>query len=57
VNDNYLQVADAVGLTTDDIVTLARNSFEASFLPDERKREYDQEVLSVARSAGVVQAR
>jgi adenosine deaminase len=57
VNDNYLQVADAVGLTTDDVVTLARNSFEASFLPDERKREYDQEVLSVARSAGVVQAR
>ena len=57
VNDNYLQVADAVSLTTDDIVTLARNSFEASFLPDERKREYDQEVLSVARSAGVVQAR
>jgi adenosine deaminase len=57
VNDNYLQVADAVGLTTDDIVTLARNSFEASFLPHERKREYDQEVLSVACSAGVVQAR
>jgi adenosine deaminase len=57
VNDNYLQVADAVGLTTEDIVTLARNSFEASFLPDERKRECDQEVLSVARSAGVVQAR
>jgi adenosine deaminase len=57
VNDNYLQVADAVSLTTDDIVTLARNSFEASFLPHERKREYDQEVLSVARSAGVVQAR
>jgi adenosine deaminase len=56
VNDNYLQVADALRLTTDDIVTLARNSFEASFLPDERKREYDQEVLSAARAFGVLSA-
>lgn len=50
VNDNYCQVAEAVGLTADDIITLARNSFEASFLPPERKRHYDAEVLNAARA-------
>lgn len=32
VGDNYIQTANAVGLTRDDIVTLARNSFVGSFL-------------------------
>jgi adenosine deaminase len=32
VVDNYLAVAEALGLTEDDIRLLARNSFEASFL-------------------------
>ena len=53
VNDNYRRVADALGLTAEDVVTLARNSFAASFLPDARKREYDAEVLEVARASGV----
>jgi adenosine deaminase len=53
VNDNYLQIAKALGLSQADVVTLARNSFAASFLPDERKREYDEEVLNVARALGV----
>jgi len=56
VNDNYRQVADAVGLSKDDIVTLARNSFDASFLPTERKRAYDEEVLRVAREFGISSA-
>lgn len=50
VNDNYKRVAEAVGLTADEIVTLARNSFEASFLPDERKQEYDTQVLKAVVS-------
>ncbi|MEX2125287.1 MAG: adenosine deaminase [Woeseia sp.] len=54
VNDNYVQVAEALGLSSKDIVTLARNSFEASFLPEVRKREYDAAVLHVARALGVV---
>ena len=53
VNDNYRRVADALGLTAEDVVTLARNSFAASFLPDARKREYDAEILEVARASGV----
>ena len=35
--DNYLAVANALGLTESDIRQLVRNSFEASFLPDEEK--------------------
>jgi adenosine deaminase len=32
VGDNYVRTAQAVGLTRDDIVTLAKNSFTGSFL-------------------------
>ena len=34
VNENYRQTAKAVGLTRDDVITLARNSFTGSFLSD-----------------------
>lgn len=37
---NYEQVADTFDLTADDIVTLARNGFRASFLDDARKSDY-----------------
>jgi adenosine deaminase len=49
VNDNYLQVAEAVQLTPADVVALARNSFDASFLPGAAKRRFDDEVLALAR--------
>jgi len=35
IADNYLAAAEARGLSRDDLVTLARNSFLGSFLPDE----------------------
>lgn len=35
INDNYLQTAEALNLTKDDIYTLAKNSFLASFVSDE----------------------
>ena len=38
VADNYLAVAEALGLSGGELVELARNSFEASFLPDDEKR-------------------
>ncbi len=38
INDNYSAVAKAVGLTPGEIVTLAKNSFAASFLPDNEKQ-------------------
>jgi adenosine deaminase len=34
VNENFFQVAQAVSLTRGEIVTLARNSFAGSFLPE-----------------------
>ncbi|WP_297512726.1 adenosine deaminase [uncultured Caulobacter sp.] len=37
--DNYLATAAAVGLTRDDVVTLARNSFEGAFLTQAEKAE------------------
>ncbi len=39
VNANFVAVADALDLTRDEIITLARNSFTGSFLPEtERAR-------------------
>ena len=37
INENYIAVADALSLTRNDIYLLAKNSFEASFLPKEQK--------------------
>lgn len=45
INENFVAVADALNLTRDDIVQLARNAIEISFLsPDEKgqkAREFD----------------
>jgi adenine deaminase len=39
INDNFIQCRHALGLSTDDIVTLARNSLEAAFvLPEDAAR-------------------
>jgi adenosine deaminase len=38
VNENYIAVQKALGLTRDDIIQLAKNSYEASFLSEEEKR-------------------
>ena len=37
VNDNYIAMQEALNLSRDEIVTLARNSFEASFLSRKEK--------------------
>ncbi|MCY4451285.1 MAG: adenosine deaminase [Immundisolibacterales bacterium] len=50
VNDNYVAVAEAVGLDREDLVRLARNSFEASWLDASRKSELLAEVESAARN-------
>ena len=38
VNQNYLEVASALNLTKDDILLLAKNSFNASFLTENEKQ-------------------
>jgi adenosine deaminase len=40
IAENYRAAAEALGLSRQDIVQLAKNSFEASFLPPERKRRW-----------------
>ena len=38
VNENYIKISKALGLTKKDLYDLAKNSFQASFLKDEEKR-------------------
>jgi adenosine deaminase len=40
MNENFLQTFAATGLTAKQAYQLARNSFEASFISDEAKRDY-----------------
>jgi adenosine deaminase len=44
VADNFRDCAAALGLDRDDLLTLARNSFVASFLPEDRRRVYLDEL-------------
>jgi adenosine deaminase len=48
VNENYRQLAHAVGLTREQLVLLARNSFEGSFLTSAEKAAYVSEVETYA---------
>ena len=47
VLDNYVAIADALELSRDDLVTLARNSIEASFLTEENKETLLDELAAV----------
>jgi adenosine deaminase len=51
--ENYLQVADTFDLTVDEIVKLARNGFEATFMEPAKKvtylQRFDQEVKSLRK--------
>ena len=44
MNENYIAVAEALKLTKEQIVRLAKNSFEASFLDEETKKEMVEKV-------------
>ncbi|HEX8807234.1 MAG TPA: hypothetical protein VF741_09800, partial [Candidatus Aquilonibacter sp.] len=44
VGDNFAGVAKALSLSDDELVTLAKNSFEASFIDDVSKRAYLDEI-------------
>ncbi|WP_300715797.1 adenosine deaminase [Hydrogenophaga sp.] len=39
MNTNFVQTVQALGLSREDVITLARNSFEASFVSDARRAE------------------
>ncbi len=46
--DNYVATAAALGLTRDDVVTLAANSIDASFASDEERAALRAELAAVA---------
>ncbi|MNY01368.1 Adenine deaminase [compost metagenome] len=48
VNANYIQLAKAVGLTREQVVLLAKNSFEGSFLSEADKATRIAEVEAYA---------
>jgi adenine deaminase len=48
IADNFQKVASALDLSREQLLTLARNSFIASFLPEERKRSYLEVVARFA---------
>lgn len=52
VAENYRAVVDALGLAAEEARTLARNSFEASFLPPETRRRYLDELAAPAGLEG-----
>lgn len=47
VGDNFTAVRSALDLSDDDLVTLARNSFLASFLPEREKMHYIERLDTV----------
>jgi adenosine deaminase len=51
VLDNYIAIAAALDLTRDDVVKLARNSIEATFLEDPEKAELLDELDAYVASA------
>jgi len=52
LNDNFVQLAEAVGLTPAHAYQLARNSFEASFVSPERKHAYVEQLDAVFAEYG-----
>lgn len=53
LTDNYIAVAEALGLSSADLAALAAASFEASFLDDDTRDARIAEVHAYARSCGV----
>jgi adenosine deaminase len=44
LNDNYHALCEALPITGDDIKAMAKNSFTASFLPEEMKQKYIEQI-------------
>ena len=44
LNDNFIALSEALEIGEEDVKNLAKNSFTASFLPDEKKRQFIEEI-------------
>ncbi|HEY5425466.1 MAG TPA: hypothetical protein VIJ77_02855, partial [Candidatus Tumulicola sp.] len=49
IGDNFRESAAALGLTDAELIALARNSFEASFIDDSARERYIGEIDSFVR--------
>jgi adenosine deaminase len=49
IGENFLQTQQALELSADEIVSLAKNSFAASFLPDEQKTRHMNRIDQIVR--------
>ncbi len=49
INENYIELTKALELSKEEIVTIAKNSFRASFLEEQKKNEYIEKVNSYAK--------
>ena len=52
MNENYMAVAEALDLNKDDIIVLARNAIEISFLSSERKSRKNADLDKYAAQFG-----
>ena len=52
LNANFVQTVEALGLSRDEVITLARNSFEASFLDAARRGACLQQLRQAIANAG-----
>lgn len=50
IQQNYLETAQALSLTSAELVTIAKNSFAAAFLPAEKKQYYFQQIDAIANT-------
>ena len=48
MNDNFIAIAESLDLTADELKTLAINSCEASFIPDEEKLKWTNDIKRVS---------
>lgn len=46
-NQNYIETAEALDLTADELKTIAANSFEASFLSDDVKKKWISQIQAI----------
>jgi adenine deaminase len=53
VQQNYLETQQALGLTVEDVITLAKNGFDASFISDDEKARYRQTIDQLVATANV----
>jgi len=53
INENFIAITEALGLNKQHIITLAKNSFKAAFIPEERKDELIKMVDNYVNSSNI----